>query len=263
MKTIRVRTAPAAGTLIAMLVSSAHLVAAGEQITVATRSHRSNVAEAILWSRLAPENGKPFTDPFAKLSTDQLDDLSYVMRVRRLIADDKISADGEDAKEAAKLAGKLQQQGVDIAWLMVQRGRVQQIRGIQVESLAKSIGESLRDRKVTLTGYVIPCKVNEGRLTEFFLVPTVAACSHEAAPPRLQVVFVSTARGIETPEKAMPVRVTGTVTAQTTKRTTVNGAGKMTIRSAYAMLSSSVETYQQAEHLEKTNTKNLSSTKSN
>lgn len=219
----------------------------------ATTSDISDALKTIAWSDLAPENGKPYSDPFAKLTSDQLDDLSYVMRVRRLIADEKISADGQDAKEADQLAGKLQQQGVDIAWLMVQRDRVRQLRGLQVESVAKAIGESLQGKTVTLTGYVIPCKVDdEGRLMEFFLVPTTAACSHEDAPPRLQVVFVSAQQGIAPPSRRTPVRVTGMIAAETTTRPTVNANGRVMVRAAYAISSSNVETYERSEHPAKT-----------
>jgi hypothetical protein len=166
------------------------------------------------------------------------------MRVRRLIADDKISTDGEDAKEAAELARKLEHQGVDIGWLMVQHRRVQQVRSLQVENLAHSIGESLQDKRITLTGYVIPSKINEGRLTEFFLVPTIAACSHEDAPPRLQVVFVSTEQGIAPPGRSAPVRVTGKLVAQTTTRTTFNANGRVKVHAAYSMSSPKINVFQ-------------------
>lgn len=196
----------------------------------------------IQWSDLAPENGKPFSDPFAKLTRKQLRNLSFVMRVRRLIADEKISADGPDAKEATELAGKLQQQGVDISWLMVQRERVVQIRGLQVEKVAASIGESLRDKTIAVHGYVIPCTTDDqGRLREFFLVPTIAACSHEDAPPRLQVVFVLPNAGIDPPGKRTPVRVTGKVVAKTNSRPTINANGRVTVHAAYAMSSPKIE----------------------
>lgn len=243
MKRIRTKTVLALVTVVAIYASFDHLVA-GETNTSAISSRRTNEAEVIPWSRLAPENGKPFTDPFAQLSSDQLMDLSYVVRVRRLIADKKIGSNGEDAKVAAELARKLKQQGVDIGWLMVQRERVRQIRGLQVESLSKSIASSLQDKRVSLIGYVIPIKAKERRLTEFFLVPTIAACSHEDAPPRLQAVFVSTEQGIAPPDKRTPVRVTGKVAAETTTRTTFNGNGRVKVHSAYRISSPEIEIFQ-------------------
>jgi hypothetical protein len=213
-----------------------------------SEAHTVFAAKAIQWSDLAPENGKPFFDPFAKLSGDQIADLSYVVRVRRLIAGEKIESDGEDAKEAAKLTSRLERQGVDIGWLIAQRDRVRQIRGLQVENVSNSISNSLQDQKVSLTGFVIPLTVDEGRLTQFFLVPTVAACSHEDPPPRLQVVFVSTQQGIAPPGRQTPVRVTGAVAAEATSRSTVNASGRVMVHSAYAMSSPEIQVFQLANN---------------
>jgi len=209
------------------------------------KSQADEAAKTIRWSVLAPENGKPFNDPFAKLTQDQLSDLSYVVRVQRLISEEKLEADGVDAKEAAKLVRKLTTEGVDIGWLMVQRERVQQIRGLQLENLSKSIAESFGNKKVTLTGYVIPIKVSQERLTEFFLVPTSAACSNEAAPSPLHVLLVSTDQGIILPGPRLPVRVTGTIRAQTAKRAVRNGISVTTVHSAYTMSTPQIEVYTQ------------------
>jgi hypothetical protein len=172
------------------------------------------------------------------LTGEQLENLSYVVRVRRLVAEEKIDKNGVDAKAAAKLARNLAKEGVDIGYLLVQRQRVQHARALQVDSLANSVGQSLQDSRVTLTGYVIPSKVDDQeRLKEFFLVPTTAACSHEDPPSRLQVVFVSTKKAIATPARRTPVRVTGEISAESTTRTTFNGNGQVMVHSAYAMLS--------------------------
>jgi hypothetical protein len=245
MKRIRTKSLLALVTVVAIYSSFDHLVA-GETNASAISSQRTNEAEVIPWSRLAPENGKPFNDPFAKLTGQQLADLGYVVRVRQLIADKKIESDGEDAKAATQLARELEKQGVDIRWLMVQRERVRQIRVLQVEQLSKTIASSFGDREIVMTGYVMPITADRGQVTEFFLVPTVAACSHEAAPPPLQVVYVSTDEGFAAPDKATPVRVTGIIKASSKARTKISASGKTTVRSAYTMLSPAVETYAQA-----------------
>ena len=198
-------------------------------------------AIAISWSKLAPENGKPFNDPFAKLSQDQLIDLSYVIQIRQMVSQQRIAPDGKDAQAAAVLGSQLKQQGVDIAWLMVQRERVRQLRALQVDRLAMSIADSLQNQKVSLTGYVIPIKIDDGRLTEFFLVPTIAACSHEDPPPRLQVAFVSSTVGVIPPGKRTPIRVTGKITAKSTTRRTYNANGKVEVYSSYSFVSPQIE----------------------
>ena len=209
----------------------------------AGKADADKAPKTIRWSILAPENGKPFSDPFAKLTQNQLSDLSYVVRVQRLISEEKIGAKGVDAREAAELARKLTTEGVDIGWLMAQRERVQQARGLQVESLSKSIAKSLDNKKVTLTGYVMPVKVRQKGLTDFFLVSTYASCSNEAAPSPLKVVFVSTQQGIELPPRGIAVRVTGRVKAQPNTRAVSNGIALTTVQSAYTMLSPQVEMY--------------------
>ena len=203
-------------------------------------------ARSIQWSDLAPQNGKPFIDPFTKLTDDQIADLGYVIRVRRMIVEDKISAEGEDAKDAEKLARRLEEQGVDIVWLTAQRARVQQLRNMQVEGASKSIGESLRNQRVSLKGFAIPIKSDQGRIKEFFLVPTYSACSHEDAPPRLQVVFVATEQGIANPGRRTPIRVTGEISANTMSRTIVNAGGPVRVHSAYTMLVPTVEVPQES-----------------
>lgn len=246
MLTIRYQTILA--TALVFTYSLGHAFAA-EAIKPAAKPDQRKKPESIRWSLLAPENGKPFHDPFAKLTSDQLSDVGYVIRVRRLVVEQKIDPQGIDGREATKRAQRLQDQGIDIGWLMSQRDRVRQIRGLQVHDLSKTIAKSLADRQVTLTGYVAPITIDGGRVTEFFLMPTVAACNHEAAPPRLQVVYVSTKQGFAPPEKSMPVRVTGNIHAETTVRQKVNASGKTTVRSAYRMLNPTIETYAQAaEH---------------
>ncbi|TWT85014.1 hypothetical protein CA13_64960 [Planctomycetes bacterium CA13] len=126
--------------LLIMLLSFNNLYADDANAPVSTaptviETNTDTVSKAIQWSDLAPEGGKRFIDPFAKLSSVQIADLGYVVRGRRMIVDDKIEADGHDAKEAATLASQLKEQGVDIGWLMVQRKRVQQIRDLQAEKI--------------------------------------------------------------------------------------------------------------------------------
>lgn len=211
----------------------------------AGKAEGDKVSKTIQWRVLAPENGRPFTDPFAKLTQNQLADLSYLVRVQRLIEEEKIEADGVDAQDAKRLARKLTTEGIDIGWLLAQRRHVAKIRALQIEEVSKSIVESLGDKKVTLTGYVIPITVHQERLTECFLVPTSATCSSEAAPSPLQVVYVSMDLGVEPPEKRIPVCVTGRVKAQATTKTVSNGIATTSVQSAYTMILPAIVAYAQ------------------
>ena len=53
----------------------------------------------ISWEALDAER-ELFIDPFAKLSPEQLQDLSYVRRVQWLIGESKLSAESNDAVKA-------------------------------------------------------------------------------------------------------------------------------------------------------------------
>lgn len=224
--------------IIGFLVSTVGVEA---QDTKGNTSDSSNEPLSVSWNRLAPENGQPFNDPFTKLSSNQLSNLSFVVRIQRLIAEEKIRPDGVDAKEAKAVARKLEEEGIDIDWLMTQRKRVLQIRKLQVESLSKSIVKSLGKKQIALIGYVIPIEVSRGKLTEFFLVSTSAACSNEAVPSRLKVVFVSNKKGFDGLERGTPVRVTGRIEAQTTTKLVRIGIGVSAFQSAYTMSSPKIE----------------------
>ena len=109
--------------------------------------------------------------------------------MQELIAAEKISPDGDSAAEAAKIAGQLKKDGVDILWLMAQRERVTLLREKQEQALTKSVVKKLDGKRVRLTGYVLPLKFADGRVTEFFLIPSIVSCSHSAPPPANRVVY--------------------------------------------------------------------------
>jgi hypothetical protein len=151
----------------------------------------------IKWETLAPPEGNQYRDPFAKLTRKQLDRIGFFVRIQKLIAAEKISADSDSAVEAEKIAKQLKQQGVDIPWLMAQREQVTALREKQELALTKSIAKRLDDKRIKLAGFVVPLKFTNGRVTEFYLAPSIATCSHSSAPPANQVVYVTSKTGIE------------------------------------------------------------------
>lgn len=59
----------------------------------------------------------------------------------------------------------------------------------------------LDGRKVSLAGYVVPLETDdEGRMTDFFLVPRMGACIHVPPPPPDQMVYVHLSRSIPAPD---------------------------------------------------------------
>ena len=64
----------------------------------------------------------------------------------------------------------------------------------------KTVG-ALDGRRVSLTGYVVPLETDDqGRMTDFFLVPTIGACIHVPPPPPDQMIYVHLTQAIPAPE---------------------------------------------------------------
>jgi hypothetical protein len=64
----------------------------------------------------------------------------------------------------------------------------------------KTVG-TLDGRRVSLTGYVVPLETDDqGRMTDFFLVPTIGACIHVPPPPPDQMIYVHLTQAIPAPE---------------------------------------------------------------
>ena len=140
---------------------------------LAAESHGQDGEKSVTvgWETLALEE-RAFDDPFARLSPKQLQDVSYALRVGRLISEKKLSPEGSDATRATKIAGDLKQQGFDLAWLMAQRRAVRKLRTQQVEVHAASVTKKFQGQQVTLYGFAVPISAKAKSDTEFFLVPS-------------------------------------------------------------------------------------------
>ena len=212
--------------------------------TTANSSSNSDAdkpAKKIEWTYLAPENGRPFNDPFAKLTSDQRADLSYILRIRRLIGEEKIEANGDDAEEAIRLGRKLQQQGIDVNWHFAQIQRIPQLRRQQIDEVSKSIAKSVGSETVTLVGYAIPVRTQDDLAVEFLVTPTLATCSHATEPSPLYVVSVKSERGFPLSPRGTPVRVQGVFSAEANSTRLMTAGGVQNILSAYKIIPSTVE----------------------
>ncbi len=206
--------------LIALICSTAGL---------GTLPARAIESLPIAWSDLVPDDS--FPDPFRKLSRKQLQDLSYVVRIRHLVAAEKMSAGSSDVKEAAEIEQRLQKSGVDVQWLMAQRRHVRRMR----EEQAKAIQRDMVGKVVRLSGYVVPMKKSGNLVTKFFLVPSVAACSHSSPPPPNQMVFVQSRNGVVVRNRLTAVSVTGQVETRETTRKFLRANGPVQFTAVYAI----------------------------
>ncbi|MGO4004734.1 MULTISPECIES: DUF3299 domain-containing protein [Pseudomonas] len=70
--------------------------------------------------------------------------------------------------------------------------------------------QSLDGQAIRLPGYIVPLEVNEeGRTTEFLLVPYFGACIHVPPPPSNQIVHVRSELGVKLEELYQPYWIEG------------------------------------------------------
>ena len=186
-------------------------------------------SQPIAWSDLVPDYS--FPDPFRKLSRKQLQDLSHVVRIRHLVAAEKMIADSTDVREAAEIEQRLQKSGVDVQWLMAQRRHIRRLR----EEQAKAIEQDMVGKVVRLSGFVVPLKKSDDLVTEFLLVPSLAVCSHSSPPPPNQMVFVQSHNGVVVRNRLTTVSVTGQVETRETTRRFLRANGPVQFTAAYAI----------------------------
>ena len=70
--------------------------------------------------------------------------------------------------------------------------------------------QNLDGQAIRLPGYIVPLEVNEeGRTTEFLLVPYFGACIHVPQPPSNQIVHVRSEIGVKLEELYQPYWIEG------------------------------------------------------
>ena len=69
---------------------------------------------------------------------------------------------------------------------------------------------ALDGQLIRLPGYIVPLEVNEdGRTTDFLLVPYFGACIHVPPPPSNQIVHVTSKEGVKLEELYQPYWIVG------------------------------------------------------
>ena len=69
---------------------------------------------------------------------------------------------------------------------------------------------ALDGQVIRLPGYIVPLEVNEeGRTTDFLLVPYFGACIHVPPPPSNQIVHVTSKEGVQVDELYQPYWIEG------------------------------------------------------
>ncbi|MEH6453843.1 MAG: DUF3299 domain-containing protein [Psychromonas sp.] len=181
----------------------------------------------------------PYADPFADLTSDQLYNLSIYARIQKMqeIVPERVTQSMIDDAESAKQS--LEEDKIDIEYLFAQREIIMEKR----KQAAMATNPLLADKVIEMGGYMLPLEFNNGKVSEFLLVPTIGACSHKPVPAPNQILLVRTAEPIEVGNTYMPVRVTGTlrITPQTKELFLVDG--QKGINMSYTIEAANVEPY--------------------
>ena len=185
-----------------------------------------------------------FEDPFTKLTTDQLQNLSIVARVRQIEAAGKEMGEAS-LKEAAEAEAALVKEGVDIDGLLARRAEIRDLR----KKRATSVVGELNGTTIRMPGFVLPIEYDGTKVTEFLLVPWVGACIHTPPPPANQIVHVVVDESQARESKGIfePVCVTGDMFTKATVRNLYLNDGSGDISIGYTLTASLVEPYEKSE----------------
>ncbi|MDD0975650.1 DUF3299 domain-containing protein [Pseudomonas fontis] len=95
--------------------------------------------------------------------------------------------------------------------------------------------KALDGKQVKLPGYVVPLEVSEeGRTTEFLLVPYYGACIHVPPPPANQIVHVFSEIGIKVEDLYQPYWIEGPMQVKATSSELAEAGYQMEAEKIYA-----------------------------
>jgi hypothetical protein len=93
---------------------------------------------------------------------------------------------------------------------------------------------ALDGQHVKLPGYIVPLDVtDEGKVTEFLLVPYFGACIHVPPPPSNQIVLVKYPMGVEMDALYEPFWIQGPITAQSASSELAEAGYQMSAEDVY------------------------------
>ncbi|NJL54124.1 DUF3299 domain-containing protein [bacterium] len=197
----------------------------------------AQTSQPITWRDLQAQASMEFDDPFTELSEEQLYDVTQIARYRELRRQEKTESNVPSEAELAILAD-LQDQGLDVDWLLSQRERVKQARQQQL-----SAPSALNGQYIEISGYTLPLNQKRQRTTEFLLVPWVGACIHTPPPAANQIIHVNFPAGMTATDRFTPVTITGVLKNSLERHRLFLVDGSRDVDAAYAIAAGSVSAY--------------------
>ncbi|WP_345774562.1 DUF3299 domain-containing protein [Pseudomonas entomophila] len=95
--------------------------------------------------------------------------------------------------------------------------------------------QALDGQQVKLPGYIVPLEVSEeGRTTEFLLVPYYGACIHVPPPPSNQIVHIFSEMGVRVEDLYQPYWIEGRMQVKATSSELADAGYQMEAEKIYA-----------------------------
>ncbi|MBH3430032.1 DUF3299 domain-containing protein [Pseudomonas alkylphenolica] len=95
--------------------------------------------------------------------------------------------------------------------------------------------KALDGQQVRLPGYIVPLEVSEeGRTTEFLLVPYYGACIHVPPPPSNQIVHIVSEMGVRVEDLYQPYWIEGRMQVKNTSSELADAGYQMEAEKIYA-----------------------------
>ncbi|UVK85654.1 DUF3299 domain-containing protein [Pseudomonas sichuanensis] len=95
--------------------------------------------------------------------------------------------------------------------------------------------KALDGQQVKLPGYIVPLEVSEeGRTTEFLLVPYYGACIHVPPPPSNQIVHIFSEMGVRVEDLYQPYWIEGTMQVKASSSELADAGYQMEAQKIYA-----------------------------
>lgn len=189
----------------------------------------------ITWEDLAPPQ-PVIADPFAALSSDQLDALRMILQLE---SSSDTSLRQSKAEQAADLRRQLSKDGVDADWLFEQRTLIIENR----QARSNAVNQDIIGTDIRIPGYVLPLEFEGQKVISFLLVPYAGACIHTPPPPANQMVLVTYPEGIEISGLFTPVWIEGKMNAEYTVQDVGFSDGGSRVEVGYEMSAERVYLY--------------------
>lgn len=95
--------------------------------------------------------------------------------------------------------------------------------------------QSLDGQQVKIQGYIVPLEVSEeGRTTEFLLVPYYGACIHVPPPPSNQIVHIFSEMGVRVEDLYQPYWIEGKMQVRASSSELADAGYQMEAKKIYA-----------------------------